>query len=59
MRAVWKADSWTFGANIPGKKRTVMFCLSGMKEYRSLVAAEASDGYPGFLTAADVLSRAA
>jgi hypothetical protein len=36
-----------------------MFYLGGMKQYRSLVAAESSDGYPGFLTAADVLAPAA
>ena len=29
-----RAASWIFGANIPGKKRTVMFYLGGMKEYR-------------------------
>ena len=36
-----------------------MFYLGGMKQYRSLVTAEASDGYPGFVTAADVLEPAA
>jgi hypothetical protein len=54
-----KAASWIFGATIPGKKRTVMFYLGRMKQYRSLVAAEASGGYPGFVTAADVLAPAA
>jgi len=43
-----KAASWIFGANIPGKKRTVMFYLGGIKEYRSLLAAEIAGGYPGF-----------
>ncbi|WP_207841194.1 flavin-containing monooxygenase [Williamsia soli] len=53
-----KAASWIFGANIPGKKRTVMFYLGGLKEFRSIVDAEASSGYPGFLTNADVLKPA-
>jgi len=43
-----KAASWIFGANIPGKKRTVMFYLGGIKEYRRLLAAETAAGYPGF-----------
>ena len=30
--------SWIFGANIPGKKQTVMFYLGGLKEYRSTLA---------------------
>ena len=33
-----KAASWIFGANIPGKKRTVMFYLGGIKQYRSILA---------------------
>jgi len=39
-----QVSSWIFGANIPGKKRTVMFYLGGIKEYRSLIAAERLDG---------------
>ena len=53
-----RAASWIFGANIPGKKRTVMFYLGGMKEYRSISAAETAAGYPGFLSSADVLADA-
>jgi cation diffusion facilitator CzcD-associated flavoprotein CzcO len=53
-----KAASWIFGANIPGKKRTVMFYLGGMKEYRSITSAEAAAGYPGFVSSADVLAEA-
>ena len=52
-----RAASWIFGANIPGKKRTVMFYLGGIKDYRSITAAESADGYPGFLSSADVLAE--
>jgi len=45
-----QAASWIFGANIPGKKRTVMFYLGGLKQYRSLLADESSAGYPSFTT---------
>ena len=47
-----KVASWIFGANIPGKKQTVMFFLGGLRPYRELLAAEKADGYPGFLTSA-------
>jgi cyclohexanone monooxygenase len=53
-----RAASWIFGANIPGKKRTVMFYLGGLKEFRSISAAETAAGYPGFLSSADVLADA-
>ncbi|MBA4609134.1 NAD(P)/FAD-dependent oxidoreductase [Aeromicrobium sp. Marseille-Q0843] len=43
-----KAASWIFGANIPGKRRTVMFYLGGLKEYRGILAAEAAQDFPGF-----------
>ena len=43
-------DSWIFGANIPGKKRSVLFYLGGLSEYRKILAAEASAGYPRFIT---------
>ena len=52
------AASWIFGANIPGKKRTVMFYLGGLKTYRELIDAEASDGFPGFVASADELTPA-
>ena len=47
-----KAASWIFGANIPGKKRTVMFYLGGMKDYRGdrSSARDRPRDYPGFLT---------
>ena len=53
-----KVASWIFGANIPGKERTVMFYLGGLKEFRSILDTEASSGYPGFLTNVDVLNPA-
>ncbi|MBA8824084.1 cation diffusion facilitator CzcD-associated flavoprotein CzcO [Saccharopolyspora lacisalsi] len=51
-----KAASWIFGANVPGKKRTVMFYLGGLKGYRALLAEESSSGYPGFVISADELA---
>jgi len=53
-----KAAGWIFGANIPGKKRTVLFYLGGLKEYRSTLAAESSAGYPSYTTNDDVLEPA-
>lgn len=53
-----KAASWIFGANIPGKTRTVMFYLGGLKTYRELIDAEASDGFPSFVSRADALTPA-
>lgn len=53
-----KAASWIFGANIPGKTRTVMFYLGGLKTYRELIDAEASDGFPGFVSHSDALAPA-
>lgn len=29
-----KAQSWIFGANIPGKKNTVLFYMGGLANYR-------------------------
>jgi len=53
-----RAASWIFGANIPGKPRTTMFYLGGLKQYRELLDGEAANGYPGFLTEAEALSPA-
>jgi cyclohexanone monooxygenase len=41
-------DSWIFGANVPGKKRSVLFYLGGLSEYRRILAAESAAGYPNF-----------
>ena len=54
-----RAASWIFGANIPGKPRTVMFYLGGLKQYRELLEGEAAAGYPGFLTEVEALAPAA
>jgi len=43
-----KAQSWIFGANIPGKTNTVMFYLAGLGNYRTTLAEVASNGYEGF-----------
>jgi cyclohexanone monooxygenase len=53
-----QAASWIFGANIPGKKRTVMFYLGGIKQYRSILAEEASNKYPNFMTNSNALTPA-
>ena len=53
-----QAASWIFGANIPGKKRTVMFYLGGIKQYRSILAEEASNKYPNFMTDSNALTPA-
>ncbi|HEY5858223.1 MAG TPA: NAD(P)/FAD-dependent oxidoreductase, partial [Aldersonia sp.] len=52
-----KAASWIFGANIPGKKRTVMFYLGGIKQYREITGTEAASGYPSFETSEDTLAE--
>ncbi|WP_281688842.1 flavin-containing monooxygenase [Pseudonocardia thermophila] len=43
-----KAESWIFGANIPGKKHAVMFYMGGISSYRQQLADEAASGYRGF-----------
>ncbi|MGJ9413535.1 flavin-containing monooxygenase [Aeromicrobium sp. CF4.19] len=53
-----KAASWIFGANIPGKRRTVMFYLGGLNEYRNKLANETEQGFPGFTSHSDVLTSA-
>lgn len=46
-----KAESWIFGANIPGKKNAVMFYMAGSGAYRQQLADEKSQGYRGFVLA--------
>ncbi|WP_338451056.1 NAD(P)/FAD-dependent oxidoreductase [Niallia oryzisoli] len=41
-----KGESWIFGANIPGKKNTVMFYLGGLGNYRKTLE---ESGYKGFI----------
>jgi hypothetical protein len=43
-----KAQSWIFGANIPGKANTVMFYMAGLAAYRQKLAEVAAANYPGF-----------
>ncbi|OAP57835.1 cyclohexanone monooxygenase [Fonsecaea erecta] len=44
-----RTDSWIFGANIPGKKHSVLFYFGGLAQYRQLLAEEAEGGrYPSF-----------
>jgi cyclohexanone monooxygenase len=43
-----KAESWIFGANIPGKKKSVMFYMAGIGAYRQQLAEVADAGYKGF-----------
>jgi cyclohexanone monooxygenase len=42
------ADSWSTGANIPGKPRTVLFYLGAYGTYRRRCDAVAAEGYRGF-----------
>ncbi|KAI1624832.1 cyclohexanone monooxygenase [Exophiala viscosa] len=43
-----KTDSWIFGANVPGKKHTVMFYFGGLAEYRKELQKIVDGGYTGF-----------
>jgi cyclohexanone monooxygenase len=43
-----KAESWIFGANIPGKSNTVYFYMAGLGAYRQQLAEVKSLGYKGF-----------
>jgi cyclohexanone monooxygenase len=43
-----KTDSWIFGANIPGKKHSVMFYLAGLGAYRGVLAELEAANYKGF-----------
>lgn len=43
-----KADSWIFGANIPGKKNTIYFYMGGLGSFREILADVSQDNYRGF-----------
>lgn len=43
-----KADSWIFGANIPGKPKRVLFYVAGVANFRSVVADMKANDYVGF-----------
>lgn len=48
-----QADSWQFGANVPGKPRRFLVWLGGMIEYRQICDAVADGGYTGFIARKD------
>ena len=41
-------DSWIFGANIPGKKNTIMFYFGGLGNYRKKLEEVRNEGYKGY-----------
>jgi cyclohexanone monooxygenase len=43
-----KVDSWIFGANVPGKKKTVMFYIGGLANYRAQLGEVEQHGFRGF-----------
>lgn len=43
-----KAESWIFGANIPGKSNTVYFYMAGLGAYRGQLNDVKSAGFKGF-----------
>lgn len=43
-----KVESWIFGANIPGKERSVLFYLGGLGNYRTLLKEIKDGGYAEF-----------
>lgn len=43
-----KTDSWIFGANVPGKKKSVLFYFGGLGQYRQVLDAEVKSGYKGY-----------
>ena len=48
MTVFAEAESWIFGANIPGKPRTVMFYFGGLANYREELQQVVDSGYEGF-----------
>lgn len=44
-----KADSWIFGANIPGKKRSVVFYMGGLGNYTQAINAVKESGYASMI----------
>ncbi|HEY8707463.1 MAG TPA: NAD(P)/FAD-dependent oxidoreductase, partial [Burkholderiaceae bacterium] len=43
-----QAESWIFGANIPGKTKSVMFYMAGLGAYSQKLAEVKEQGYQGF-----------
>ena len=48
MTVFTKVESWIFGANIPGKKPSVLFYLGGLGNYRAVLADVTANGFRGF-----------
>ncbi|MBE0011476.1 MULTISPECIES: flavin-containing monooxygenase [Micrococcales] len=48
MTVFTKVDSWIFGANVPGKKPSVLFYLGGLGNYRGVLDDVTANGYRGF-----------
>ncbi len=48
MTVFTKVDSWIFGANVPGKKPSVLFYLGGLGNYRGVLNQVRDSGYEGF-----------
>lgn len=44
-----KAESWIFGANIPGKKNTIYFYMGGLAAYREALKQVTREGFRGFI----------
>jgi cyclohexanone monooxygenase len=47
-----KTESWIFGANVPGKKRALLFYFGGLANYRELAANCVRNGFSGFKSTA-------
>ncbi|KAH7066711.1 hypothetical protein BKA63DRAFT_523021 [Paraphoma chrysanthemicola] len=43
-----KTDSWIFGANVPGKKQSVLFYFGGLSAYRKQLREIAADNWKGY-----------
>jgi len=43
-----KTDSWIFGANVAGKKQSVLFYFGGLSAYRKQLREIAAEGWKGF-----------
>jgi len=43
-----KTDSWIFGANVDGKRQSVLFYFGGLKSYRDVLKDVVDNNYKGF-----------
>ncbi|TLD36360.1 hypothetical protein E2P81_ATG03249 [Venturia nashicola] len=53
-----KTDSWIFGANIAGKKNSVLFFFGGLGPYRKILRDVVDKGYKGFKPFQDAIKNA-